>query len=80
MQDKYLNPAERQAYEDSLKYYRDLKNVTDTAFDDGVELGIERGIEQQKRAIARNLLDVLDDQTIAIKTGLSLEDVKALRK
>jgi predicted transposase YdaD len=37
---------ERQAYEDSLKYYRDLKNVTDTARDEGVEQGIEIGKEQ----------------------------------
>ena len=26
-----FSPSERQAYENSLKYYRDLKNVTDTA-------------------------------------------------
>ena len=30
-----FTPIERQAYEDSLKYYRDLKNVTDTARDEG---------------------------------------------
>lgn len=67
-----FNPAERQAYEDSLKYYRDLKNVTDTARDEG----------EQKKAveIARNLLDVLDDETIAEKTGLSLDDVRELRQ
>ncbi len=33
------------AYEKSLKYYRDLKNVTDTAFDEGKIEGIEEGIE-----------------------------------
>ncbi len=30
-----LNPTDRQAYEDSLKYYRDLKNSLDTAELDG---------------------------------------------
>ncbi len=44
-----FTPVERQAYEDSLKYYRDLKNVTDTArgegFEDGKELGKQQGIE-----------------------------------
>ena len=30
-----LPSVERKAYEESLKIYRDLKNVTDTAFDDG---------------------------------------------
>lgn len=37
--------VERQAYEDSLKYYRDFKNVTDTAKDEGVQEGIEIGKE-----------------------------------
>jgi hypothetical protein len=26
---------EREQYEESLKYYRDIKNVIDTAFEDG---------------------------------------------
>jgi hypothetical protein len=30
-----FQPEERQAYESSLKYYRDLKNVIDTACDEG---------------------------------------------
>lgn len=29
--------------------------------------------------IAKNLLDVLDDETISVKTGLNIEEVKALR-
>ncbi len=70
-----------------MKYYRDLKNVTDTAFEDGVEqgidIGVERGIsigvEKERLAIARNLLDVLDDATIAQKTGLSVADIRSLR-
>ncbi len=83
-----FNPAERQAYEDSLKYYRDLKNVTDAAWEEGLQEGIEKGlaegIEQGERnkalTIARNLLDVLEDTMIALKTGLSVEDVQKLRR
>ena len=41
-----FSPAERQAYEDSLKYYRDLKNVTDTARGEGREEGREKGREE----------------------------------
>lgn len=74
-----FNPAERQAYEDSLKYYRDLKNVTNTARDEGLEEGIAIGERTKALAIARNLLDILDDATIALKTGLSETDVKQLR-
>ncbi len=30
-----LKPKDKEAYEESLKVYRDLKAVTDTAYDDG---------------------------------------------
>ena len=49
----------------------------------GIEKGIQKGIEKGKKEgiieIAKNLLDILDDKTIAIKTGLSLEEIKELR-
>ncbi len=41
-----FQPEERQAYESSLKYYRDLKNVIDTARDEGREEGREQGLEE----------------------------------
>ena len=80
------------SYEDSLKYYRDIKNTIDTAKREGVEEGIGLGIgigreegigigkEQTAREIACNLLDILDDTTIARKTGLTEEEVAALRR
>ena len=33
-------------YEDSLKYYRDLKNSLDTSFDEGMEKGKKEGIKE----------------------------------
>ena len=41
--------------------------------------GLEKGVELGKREIARNLLDILDDATIAKKTGLTEAEVAALR-
>ena len=41
---------------------------------------IEEGRLEEKLDIARNLLDVLDDETISKKTGLSIEEVKKLRE
>ena len=35
---------------------------------------------QEKVEIAKNLLDVLEDDVISAKTGLSLDEVKELRK
>jgi len=42
--------------------------------------GIEQGIEQEKLNIARNLLDILDDETISLKTGMNIETIEKLRK
>lgn len=38
------------------------------------------GIEQGKLEAAKALLDILDDETIASRIGLALEEVQALRK
>lgn len=56
------------SYEDSLKYYRDLKNSLDTAQE-------EKAIE-----IAKNSINVgLDNETISAITGLSIDQVVKLR-
>lgn len=70
-----FNPAERKAYQDSLKYYRDLKNVTDTAREEGRE----EGWEEASLAAAKKLLHYLDNAAIAETTGLPIDDVAKLR-
>jgi predicted transposase/invertase (TIGR01784 family) len=47
---------------------------------EGLEKGIEKGIETEKIEIAKNLLDVLDIETISLKTELSLEEIEELKK
>lgn len=41
--------------------------------------GLQEGAQQEKVAIARSLLELLDVETIALKTGLSVEAVEQLR-
>lgn len=41
-----FSSSEQKAYEDSLKYYRDIKNVVDTAKEEGWEEGREEGWEE----------------------------------
>uniref|UniRef100_UPI001C8DD1C0 Rpn family recombination-promoting nuclease/putative transposase n=1 Tax=Thiorhodospira sibirica TaxID=154347 RepID=UPI001C8DD1C0 len=41
-----FKPEERIAYESSLKYYRDLTNVIDTAWGDGEKVGLEKGRQE----------------------------------
>jgi predicted transposase/invertase (TIGR01784 family) len=55
------------------------KSSIDLAKEQGIEKGIEQGIEQEKINIAKNLLDILDDKTISLKTGLSEREIKKLR-
>ena len=86
-----FTPEQVLSYEDSLKYYRDLKNSLDTAFDEGleegmikgIEQGIEKGIEkgalQEKISIAKNLLKNGTPIDIIISvTGLSKEQIESL--
>ena len=51
-----------------------------TLYDPEVEKrGIEKGIMSERLENARNLLDILDDETISTKLNLELEIVKKLR-
>lgn len=69
-----LYPMQKQ-YEASLKYYRDLKNVVDTARDEGRE----EGREEMQVTIAKSLKDQgVSSETIANATGLSIDEINAL--
>ena len=85
-------PEERQDYEGSLKVYRDMKNVLDTAelkglkkgIEQGMEKGVKRGIEQgasderKKNAKAMKTLG-LPLETIAKVTGMAIDDIENYR-
>ena len=62
---------EREQYEESLKYYRDIKNVIDTAFEDGEY--------KSKITIAKNMkADGFSYEKISKYTGLSIEEIEKL--
>jgi len=44
-----------------------------------VEKAWNRGREEKAIEIAKNLLDILDDETISLKTGLEIDKIKKLR-
>lgn len=68
----YLDEDERELYENDLKASLNKLEELHTAR--------EEGKKEEKLEIAKNLLDILDDKTISIKTGLSIEEVSKLRK
>ena len=70
-----FTPNERTSYEKSLKYYRDLKNVTDTAKDEGRIEGRIEGINK----VAKNLKALgLPIEQIMQATGLLRAEIKNL--
>ncbi len=75
-----FTPDQVLSYEDSLKYYRDLKNSLDTAKEEGKTEGLIEGERKAKIEMARNLLEQGIAVSIIVQaSGLSLEEVEALR-
>ena len=65
--------AEQHAYQDSVKYYRDIKNSLDTAR--------EEGRQEEKLEVARVALDEgLPPNIIAKLTGLDEADIAQLKE
>ena len=56
-----------------------FKQGFEEGFKKGFEEGLKRARKQQDIEIAHNLLDVLDDETIASATGLEVEEVRQMR-
>ena len=70
-----FSKQEREMYEESLKFYRDIKNVVDTAFDDGKSLGkIEQNYELAKKLKEKGL----PMELIIEVTGLTAEEIEKL--
>jgi predicted transposase/invertase (TIGR01784 family) len=66
-------------YKKSLVQYLEVKNVFDTAFEEGEKVGLEKGIEQGIEKVAK----ALKEQNIAIEiivesTGLSYEAIQRI--
>ena len=71
---------ERERYEKRRESRLNEISALAYAEEKGMVKGIEQGAKIEKIEIAKKLLDVLDDETISLKTGLSLEEVKERRK
>jgi predicted transposase/invertase (TIGR01784 family) len=79
----HFDPSQREDYQESLKYYRDLKNSFDTArFEghrEGLGIGREEGREEAIKETIRNGLRLgLAPEALAKLTGLSTDRVQAI--
>ena len=85
------DPKEAQIYrmrEDAINERRNffletldkgLKEGREKGIKEGIEKGIKEGRKKEQIKIAKSLLDILDIETISIKTGLSVDEVKELK-
>jgi len=60
-------------------FIHDQRNAVIKAERLGLEAGIKQGKEEEKLAIARQLLSILDDTEISRTTGLSIDEIARLR-
>jgi predicted transposase/invertase (TIGR01784 family) len=90
--DRLFDDDERQIYDTRMQALADVESQISSAWDKGwlegeeagmekgIEKGIEAGIEKEKLNIARSLLDILDVEIIAFKTGLTQEEIERLKQ
>jgi PD-(D/E)XK nuclease family transposase len=72
-----FSPEEKEEYEESLKSYRDLKNVIDTSYDDGKKDGeIEEKVKGIIKALNRGKLtteEIAEDFSTTIEFVLKVK-------
>ncbi len=76
MADKFLESVSLEEAEEAIRMTR----LGQMLVNDGIQTGISQGIEQNKLANARSLLDLLDEKVIAERIGLPLETVMKLKE
>jgi predicted transposase/invertase (TIGR01784 family) len=73
------NPKDRQSYENSLKYYRDMENSLDLKYAKGKEEGLKEGLKEGLLQTARNMqVEGFSATQIAKITGLTEIEIKEL--
>lgn len=79
MADKFLSTSEMEEIKEVLSMTKLGQMLVNDGIRQGIQKGIRKGSEDARLDIARNLLDVLDEQSIAEHTGLSLKTVQQLK-
>jgi predicted transposase/invertase (TIGR01784 family) len=74
-----LDTEERHAYEAHQEDLHYQASMFESSYGVGERKGMRKGRIEEKIEIAKNLLDILEIDVIAAKTGLSIEEVQALK-
>jgi predicted transposase/invertase (TIGR01784 family) len=74
-----FSQVEREAYEESVKYYRDIHNVVESSKAEGMEEGFQKGLDQKSVEIARRMKRNNEPvDKIMRYTGLSAEEIDGI--
>jgi predicted transposase/invertase (TIGR01784 family) len=73
-----FSPVEREAYENSLKYYRDMNGVIETAREDGIQEGKAQGIQEGKAQGVQEGKSSLLLKLLSRKLGDIPDEIKVL--
>ena len=73
-----FSPTEQETYQNSLKYYRDMNNVVDTARQEGIEQGIEQMLERQRSLLLRLLSRTLGELPDPVKIQIDQMSIDRL--
>lgn len=87
LEDKEIKKAKDELYRLSLddkereRYRIREKTMMDeiSALENAEQKGIEQGEKRKSLEIAKKLLDILDSETIAAKTGLTIDEIEGLK-
>ena len=76
----FFTREELKSYEDSKKFYRDIKNSMDTAFEEGKVEGKEEGLKEGKKTmiveiIQKGVSNNMSVETLTQITGLTEKEV-----
>ena len=74
------NDKERERFEKRFESLLEQNSLLSNAERKGIQKGIQEGENKKAIEIAKNLLDILDNETISLKTGLSINEINKLRK
>ena len=73
-----FSPVEREAYENSLKYYRDMNGVIETAREEGMKKGVQEGKRSLLLKQLSRKLGAIPDDTKVLLHQLAPEQLDGL--
>lgn len=75
----FLSKEEHERYQNNVNVYRTHLYVMDVAKEEGLKMGLEKGREEKRLTIVRNLKSAgMSDDFIAKATGISIEEIRKL--